>query len=234
VDDKKVSELVDKMIDGFLDKESKVKEDTTFYPSEISYCKRKNYYGRRCKIPFDKETLRTFQVGNLIHNFISYLLKKNLETKLLDSERSLTVIANAEEDIDIRGRLDNLVLVNTGEGSEKTIFEVKTSSNIQYMKEAQEHHVMQITPYLRALQLKKGYIIYVEKNTLKTKVFPVEYDKKIFLELVKRTREIAKHLRENSLPEPEGRKSSWECSMCLYRDKCDKDYNPVKGGVNGI
>jgi CRISPR/Cas system-associated exonuclease Cas4 (RecB family) len=99
------------------------------------------------------------------------------------------------------------------------------------MKEAQKHHKMQIIPYLRALQLPKGYIVYVEKNTLKTKVFPVEYDKKIFLEVVERAKKLAKHLKEGSLPEPEGRSSSWECKFCSgYKEMCDLNYNPNEHG----
>jgi CRISPR-associated exonuclease Cas4 len=226
MDDKQVADLVDKMIDDFLEKDDKEKNDNVFYPSELPYCKRKNYYSRRCNIPFDAETKRLFHMGNLIHNFITFLLKKNFEGKLIDSERSLTVIADAEHDIDIRGRLDNLVMINDESGSEKTIFEVKSTANISFMKEAQEHHVMQITPYLRALQMKKGYIVYVEKNTLKTKVFPVEYNKEIFLKLVNRAKDIAKHLRENTLPEADGKKSKWECNYCSYKTQCDNNYNP--------
>jgi len=232
--DKKVEDLINNIIDNFLDREEKEKEPFSFYPSEIPYCQRKNYYSRKAPIPFDKKTKRIFHTGNLYHNFITYLLKHNFEdTKLLDSERSVTIIAEPEYDVDIRGRLDNLVLINLdnekGE-KEKTIFEVKSSSSIQFLKEPQKHHVMQLTPYLRALQLKKGYIVYVEKNTLQTKVFPVKYDKEIFLNVVKRARDLAKHLRENTLPEAEGKVlKDWQCKYCPkgYKEMCDKEYNPT-------
>ena len=225
MDDKQVDVLINKIIDDFLDREDKERSETVFYPSELPYCYRKNYYNFKCPILFDTETKRIFHVGNIFHNFITFLLKRSFETKLLDSERSLTIIVDPIHDIDIRGRLDNLVILQ--DENEKTIFEVKSTSNISFMKEAQKHHKMQIIPYLRALQLTKGYIVYVEKNTLKVKVFPVEYDKKIFLEVVERAEKLAKHLRENTLPEPEGRESTWECNLCKYKEMCDSDKNPV-------
>jgi CRISPR-associated exonuclease Cas4 len=227
-----VEKKINNIIDDFLSREDKQKTDNIHYPSEIPYCYRKNYYSRRSPIPFTKDTKRIFQVGNIFHNFITLILKKSFEMRLTDSERSVTIIADAENDIDIRGRLDNLVIVNPEEtGEELSIFEVKSSANISKMKKAQSHHILQLQPYLRALQLKHGHIVYVEKNTLQVKVFEVPYDKEIFLKVVARAKHLGNYLKLNKLPEPEGKIiKDWQCGYCDYKEMCDLNYNPPEDG----
>jgi len=45
MDDKEIDAMVNKIIDDFLDRqETKERSETCFYPSELPYCVRKNYY----------------------------------------------------------------------------------------------------------------------------------------------------------------------------------------------
>ena len=84
---------------------------------------------------------------------------------------------------------------------------------------------MQLQLYMHALGIKDGVLLYLEKNTLKTKTFNVGFEQVIAEEALYRFKKLHEHLKKNELPSPEARvknEMGWMCNRCEYRDLCFK------------
>ena len=100
-----------------------------------------------------------------------------------------------------------------------------------------EGHVMQVLLYMYAKKIHDGMVLYIEKNTLKSKSFSVKYDEKILEKIFDRFRKLDFCLVNNELPQPEARldkEKEWMCGNCPYNEECYRDTPDselVKGGV---
>jgi len=213
----------DKLIDNHLFREHRPKKIGSYYPSEIGSCLRKLYYSYKYPIPIQPGLVKIFEVGNIVHNFIAEVMRseKNNHVQLLDSELPFKIEMNG---FTISGRIDDLLLIK--ESGKKLLVEVKSTSRVDSTDEAQPHHVMQLQLYMHAIGVKDGAVLYVEKNTLKTRAFPIEYHEGIAAEALNRFNLIHKALTEEKTPQPEARKDHeklWMCSYCDYKERCFKE-----------
>ncbi len=213
----------DKLIDNHLFREHRPKRIGSYYPSEIGGCLRKLYYSYKYPIPLQPELIKIFEVGNIVHNFIAEVMRseKNSHVQLLDSELPFKLEMNG---FTVSGRIDDLLLIK--ESGKKLLVEVKSTSRVDSAEEAQPHHVMQLQLYMHALGVKEGAVLYVEKNTLRTRAFPVDYHEGIAAEALNRFNLLHKALTEGKTPSPEARIETgklWMCSHCDYRERCFKE-----------
>ena len=197
----------------------------TFYCSEIAYCPRQLYYKRLIPKEYPPETLKIFMLGDMIHDKLSEIL--GFKYKEIESEGRITLYMPIE-DIRFGGRFDDLVRHE----DQEILIEKKSCASLYYIEAANKphhHHLVQLMLYIKALGLNKGYIIYIEKNTLKTKTFEVEYDAKLLFEAIARASLVQECLDTNTLPDkkPLG---SWQCKFCPHKKECDKNENPKRGG----
>ncbi len=172
----------------------------------------------------DSEKLKIFEVGNILHDFIMQVLKseKNIDSiKFLESEIPFKM---NEKDFVISGRLDDIVIAK--EDGKKIIVEVKSVKDIKLTTQPNKHHVMQLQLYMHATGIHNGIILYLDKNNLKTRSFEVPYDEKHSLDILKRFRSLDELLKKDVLPIDEAKQSRetvWQCNMCEYRAKCDRN-----------
>lgn len=208
------------LTDKYLKKDFKPKIIGRYYPSEIGHCMRQSWYSYTSPKPTESSLLRVFEAGNRVHNFVVDVLKseKTPEVELVESEMPLSIDLG---DLIISGRIDNLVRLKMNQ--ELVLVEVKSTSSTRMLTEPKIAHIMQLQLYLHAKELKKGMLLYLEKNTYQSKVFMVDYEKTLVDQIMDRFRALHKALITQTVPEPEGRLIKdwqWMCRSCPYRQEC--------------
>jgi CRISPR-associated exonuclease Cas4 len=222
----------DKLIDQYLHREKRPKSIGRYYPSEIGYCMRKVWFSYKYPMETEKDLIRIFHLGNILHDFIVSVLKseKNPEVELLETE--LPFRMNIDDFI-ISGRIDDLVLVK--EDNRKFLVEVKSTRSVDAITEPVHTHLVQLQLYMHAMGIHDGIILYVEKNNLHSKTFEVKFDEEIAKQAVQRFKTLHEHLKLNKVPEAEAKnneKIKWMCKYCEYKDRCEfveesKKLNPI-------
>jgi CRISPR/Cas system-associated exonuclease Cas4 (RecB family) len=210
----------DDVIDRYVAKELKPKIIGRYYPSEVGQCMRKSWYSYKSPKAADASMLKIFEAGNRVHEFVVDVLKseKTPEVELLESELPVTVEVG---DVLISGRIDNLIKLTVE--NKVVLVEVKSTGWLSTIAEPKDAHVMQLQIYLHALDISEGMLLYVEKNTFKTKMFSLNYDKEMMDRIVQRFKKLHSHLVNNKLPDPEARlvaDMKWMCKSCPYNQEC--------------
>jgi len=189
-----------------------------YHVSSVYKCPRLMYYEYMTQLYPDSteeykkntETMRIFQIGHVIHDYVENVLKR--EGKLVASETHLQY--QLDHDILLSGHYDAMIQDN---GSLKLV-EFKSTKALP--KQAYDHHVIQLNTYLVITGLTQGYIVYIEKNTLKTRQFIVERNNEMFCDVILKLKLLDKHLKEQTLPNP---KKTWLCKFCDFKEKCEKE-----------
>ena len=216
------------LIDNYLKREHRPKTPGRYYPSEIGGCLRKVWYSYKHPVETKPNLMKIFHMGNMLHDFVVDVLKseRNPHIELVQSEFPFKMNI---DDFIISGRIDDIILVR--EDEEIVVVEVKSTKFVDSAREPLISHRIQLQLYMHAMQntdykVKRGLILYIEKNTLKCKTFEVVYDPGAAQLIEQRFKELHKNIKENKLPEPEAKQKSeikWMCNYCDYKEMCDKN-----------
>ena len=207
------------LIDKHLKRESRPKSIGRYYPSEIGGCIRKTWFSYRLPKETDKSTTKVFKAGEMLHEFISEVIKseKNPEIELVNSE--IPVKIETKEFI-ISGRIDNLMLVKVDE--KQYLVEVKSCKFLP--NEAKEDNVMQLQLYMHATGIHDGILLYIKKDDLQTLSFELKYDKDAVKDILERFDVLHKTLTSQKIPDAEAKinlQKQWMCQYCLWQQECD-------------
>ena len=213
----------DKMIENHIAREHKPKQIGRYYPSEVGNCLRKVWYSYKYPQEVDVDTLKIFEVGNMLHGFVVEVLRseKNKNIELLSAELPIKI---ESEDFVVSGRVDDLILVK--ESEKRVLVEVKSTRNVEFIEEPQSNHVSQLMFYMTATDVHDGIMLYIDKNNLHSKIFEIPFDEFKAAEIVDRFNFLHDHLKGNKLPFAEAKRISdmaWMCKFCEYKNKCDKE-----------
>ena len=184
-----------------------------YYPSLLPSCLLRQYWIYTEGHAVSAEKSGVFKIGELFHGFLTDALKSS--GAVLEGLEKPIVLAVKHGDSWIRlsGRVDALLNVN----GERLILEVKSISSLP--GEPLEHHVMQVQPYLLALNVEKALIIYLEKHNLSWRIFQVGFDSKLMEILLERAKTLHESLSSRNPPKPG---HSWECKYCEFGGKCKR------------
>lgn len=212
----------DKMIENHLWREQFPKKIGRYYPSEIGKCMRKLFYSYKYPQEVDKRLLKIFEIGNILHGFVVEVFKseRNPDVTLLKTEMPIKL---EEKGFLISGRVDDLLLIKAS--GKELLVEVKSCKDVSFLEKPQNHHAVQLQLYMHATNVHNGVILYIDKNTLETKTFFIEYDESWSGQLIERFRALHKLLTANSLPKAEAKMlddMEWMCRDCEYKEKCEK------------
>ncbi|NIQ17870.1 MAG: Dna2/Cas4 domain-containing protein [Candidatus Aenigmarchaeota archaeon] len=215
----------DKLINSHLNREFKPKQIGRYYPSEIGNCLRKVWFTYKHPKELDKEKLKVFQVGLMLHDFISEVLRseKTPDVRLIQSEVPFRL--NFPE-FQVSGRVDDVLIVERD--NKKLLVEVKSTKLLSMVKKPSLPHVMQIQLYMHALRIPDGMILYVEKPSLKTIQYEIKYDPELVKQILERFQNLHSSLKSESIPDPEAKlkkEMEWMCRYCEYVDECKNAKN---------
>lgn len=213
----------DEMVCNYLKRESKPKTVGRYYPSEIGSCLRKVWYSYKFPRETDMELTKIFELGNLIHDFVSTVIEseKNPHVELIEKELPLKL---ETKDFIVSGRLDDMLLLK--ENGKKVLVEVKSTKSTEYTREPSRSHVMQLQLYMHITGVHDGVVLYVDKNNLKSKSFSVRYDEVMAKEILDRFMELNICLVSNQLPLDEAKRDPslmWMCRYCEYSGMCERN-----------
>lgn len=175
----------------------------SFHVSEAGKCLRFLFFtrtiGRLEDVSFKPEVV----AGRKIH-FEFQNSYREIDRTARTEERAVFI----HEKFVITGRAD---IVTDGE-----VLEIKTVRKLP--KEAVSEHISQINLYMKLCNRKKGRLIYIERESGKERCFKIFFDKKLFLEDIRRFEKLVEHLSEMRLP---AREECRMCSFCEYLDLCE-------------
>lgn len=208
------------MITRHIARKRRPKQVGRYYPSEIGGCLRKVWFSYRMPRDKDPETVKIFHIGNMFHDFVAEVLKseKNPDIRLVGEEVPFTI---EDGDFTVSGRVDDIVMAEGDK--EKILVEVKSTKMVDILNGPKDTHVKQLQMYMYAMKIFRGLILYVEKNTLKTREFDVEYDQNMVNGIMKRFRALHASLKSGAIPPAEARENGdmrWMCKYCDYYDEC--------------
>jgi CRISPR/Cas system-associated exonuclease Cas4 (RecB family) len=214
------------LIDQHLHRELREKRVGRYWPSSVGMCLRKAWYSYKQPKETPVETLRIFEAGNLVHDFVAEVLRseKTPGIELLKSELPFEL---EEDGFVISGRVDDVILVKA-EGKTYLV-EVKSTKSLAYQKKPTDSHAMQLQLYMHATGITNGVVLYVEKNTLQAKEFDVPYDEAAAQAAIDRFRALHKALTEDELPAPEAKRvkaMKWMCGYCDWAEECGATGTP--------
>ncbi len=209
------------MLSNYLRRESRPRTAGKYYPSESGSCMRKTWYSYKMPREADKELVKFFEAGNLVHELVADVIKsdKNPGIDLLATESPMFISHN---DFVISGRMDDILLVRVD--SKIYILEVKSVSSLNYCKEPKKPHIAQLQLYMHSSGIHDGLILYIERNNLQSAVFKINYEPDVVKATLERFAKLNVHLRTEKLPEPEARierkELGWQCDKCQYKKEC--------------
>lgn len=205
--------MIKELIDKFYDAKQEKREKIAFYISDAGKCPRAIWFSVKGypKKEFDARMQRVFEHGNHTHMRIMGVLF------------SLGLVNAVEIDIPrnemIHGRADAIVNIN----NEPHVVEVKSVNSTKFKKDfPDQDHVNQIQLYMYFFNIKKGILLYENKDTQELKEFLVNYDEVLVKKLFATFNDLKKHVEENRIPQiPEGIED-WRCEYCPYLEECEK------------
>lgn len=195
----------------------------SWHCSKLGCCLRGVYFERLGVNPdkeFDERTLRVFDVGKMLEDWIINLIKDQEGVKIE------TQVAVSDKKLDLSGLAD-LVLEydNT-----KKVYEIKSkhSRSFWYMvgkgEGANLQHKYQLWLYMKLLKIKEGSIIYISKDDLSIVEFPILLsDKKIEAEVMNELDLLNRAWKKKDpsilplLPN-----NTWQAKYCRYHSHCLK------------
>ena len=181
-------------------------DPSVIHVSEVVGCLRRSFYNRRIvshdfRHIGDHEVVKR-AIGLIMHDAMASQLK-DLGN---DSEVSVAVDLG---DFKLVGRADAIV--------DDSVVEFKFVSKLP--DRPHEEHLLQVNAYMYMLKLNKGYIVYVDRNTGRVRVFQVSFSPRLWRKVVERAKQLHRYLVEGRIPPRE--RGPW-CHGCEWYWFCLK------------
>jgi len=215
-------------IQGLIDEEIKQKNNlrekrnqTTWHASSLGSCLCGQYLqrlGLKPDEPFDQRTLRVFNMGNKIEDWIVDLITKQ---EKYDFETQGRVF---DEKLNFSGYWD--IWIKDLETLEEEIIEVKSKNSraFWYMEKqgegAQKQHQMQLWSYLWLTKVERGRIVYISKDDQCILEYPIFRNNEDLKKIVFDQLEILNEAWEKKIPPLPALKDSWQAKYCGFHKQC--------------
>lgn len=219
---------VQQLIDNTLEEKNKErvnKSQVTWHASSLGSCLCGVYLNRLGIKPveFDKRTLRVFDMGNKIEDWVVELIKKQDKYEIKTQQRIFN------EEYNFSGYDD--VEITDKETGETEIWEIKSkhSRSFWYMDKkgqgAMIHHQMQLWSYLNfreAGKIEKGKIIYISKDDSCILEYPIFLNNSKLRTRVLDQLNILNKAWKFKTPPPPAPEGSWQAKYCNNHEECLK------------
>jgi hypothetical protein len=203
---------IQEIINKAVQKDEKDYQQKSWHSSALGSCLTGAYLVRKglAKKEFDERTLRVFKVGNMFEEWLVNLIGQQ-------TDKFETQVRCEWPEMDLTGYAD---LTING-----LVYEIKTinSMGFKYLKEdAKEQHKMQLWTYLKCLGKKEGRILYLEKDCLRVKEFPLTIDDPIQKKVVEELTILNNAWAKGLPPAPITDKDDWRYKYCSVHGQCLK------------
>jgi len=207
---------MEKIFSYLEEKKEKEHDETLINISAIGGCKLKIFLEKKglFKDEYDINLKRIFRTGDAYHSLIyNEIIERSYES-------GIHVVANELDLKDINNHLKGRCDCIVSDGKENIVLDIKSCSDFAFKKYVEERKVppqylIQLQLYMHILKLKKGVLLFVNKNNQKTGEVGIEYNKEFVDNLLKEINIFYDNLINNIPPEPcDG--GEWGCKACEY------------------
>ena len=204
-----------KLIDNFYLDKHEDRDQQHFYVTDAGRCARSLFFKfkKAPKKDMEPNILRLFDHGDHMHQLIMKPLLSMRDVHVVASE------VNIPPQKIISGRADAVI----SDGKNMYVLDIKSTNSMLFdkMTEPKEENVDQIQMYLHYLEIPKGILLYVNKNTLVLKEYVVNYDKKRVTGLLKHLEETKKKIDSDIVPDRiSSYPDNWQCRYCQFKELC--------------
>ena len=205
--------MLKELIDQFYLDNQKNKDQTKFYITDAGKCPRAIFFKFKNvpREPMDARIMRIFERGENIHRSIFnilYRLRLGVVTEIPIPSQEI-----------ISGRADAILCV----GSENYVLDIKSINSMIFRKmtEPKIDNVYQIQLYLHFFNIKKGILLYIDKDQQEMKEFYVEYDEALCNLLLDNFNILKGQIDQDILPDKLADfPRNWQCSYCPFKAVC--------------
>jgi len=205
--------MLKELIDQFYLDNQKNKEQTRFYITDAGKCERAVFFKMKNapREPMDARIMRVFEHGENIHrNIFNILYRLRLGV--------VTEVPIPSQEI-ISGRADAILCV----GNENYVLDIKSMNSMIFknLSAPKEENVYQVQLYMHFFNIKKGILLYIDKDRQDLKEFFLDYDEPLCKSLLEKFKDLKDRVEKNSVPARlADYPRNWQCSYCAFKDVC--------------
>ena len=207
--------MLKELIDQFYLDNQKNREQIKFYITDAGKCPRAVFFKFKNapREPIDARIMRIFEHGENIHRSIFnilYRLRLGVVTEIPIPSQEI-----------ISGRADAILCI----GNENYVLDIKSMNSMIFRKllAPKEENVYQIQLYLHFFNIKKGILLYIDKDQQEMKEFFVDYDEALCKMLLDKFYTLKDQVEKGLLPPRlEDCPRNWQCNYCAFKDTCKK------------
>ncbi len=205
--------MLKELIDQFYIENQKNKDQTKFYITDAGKCSRAVFFKFKNapREPMDARIMRIFERGENIHRSIFnilYRLRLGVVTEIPIPSQEI-----------ISGRADAILCI----GNENYVLDIKSINSMIFkrMTEPKEDNLYQIQLYLHFFNIKKGILLYIDKDQQEMKEFFIDYDEVLCKSLLDKFYTLKDQVEKNIVPARlTDYPRNWQCSYCAFKDVC--------------
>lgn len=207
--------MLKELIDQFYLDNQKNREQTRFYITDAGKCPRAVFFKFKNapREPIDARIMRVFECGENIHrNIFNILYRLRIGC--------VTEVPIPTQEI-ISGRADAILCV----GNENYVLDIKSINSMLFRKlaEPKEDNVYQVQLYMHYFNIKKGILLYVDKDQQELKEFFLDYDEVLCKDLLDKFYNLKEQIEQGAVPAKlADYPKNWQCSYCAFKDVCKK------------
>jgi len=206
--------MLKELIDQFYLDQQKDRQQHHFYITDAGKCPRAIFFkfknAPRAKM--DARVLRIYEHGEYLHrNILNILIRLGL---VVAAEIN---IPNKEL---VSGRADAILSIN----NELYVLDIKSINSMLFrnLTAPKEENVYQIQLYLHFFNIKKGILLYIDKDQQEIKEFSVEYDPELCQRLLQEFERLKEKIDADIVPSAlDDYPQNWQCNYCQFREICD-------------
>jgi len=206
--------MLKEIIDKFYSLKQKHRDrKPAFYISEVGKCPRAIWFSLKNypKKPMKPRVARVLEHGDHTH------------MRLMSVLFSMGLVKAAEIEIPanefIKGRADAIITID----NEQYVLEIKSINKTNFLKtEPIKEHVMQLRLYMHFFKIKKGILIYENKDNQELKEYVINQDDVMTKNLFAAFNKIKEKFEKNEVPEIPKDLKKWVCKYCDYYEECKK------------
>lgn len=205
--------MLKELIDKFYINNHQCEIQKHFYISDAGKCQRVIFFKFKnapC-IDITPRMLRIFEKGEYIHRNITSILT------------TMGVLVASEIEVPhnslISGRADALLSLD----NQLYVLDIKSISNkgFKSLKKAKEEHILQLQLYLHFFNIKKGILLYVDKDQQELKEFVISYNRKTVKNLLDGFKKLRDKIDKDYIPRRiDSKMKHPSCFFCSYKDIC--------------
>jgi len=205
--------MLKELIDEFYLENQKNREQTRFYITDAGKCPRAVFFKFKNapKEAIEARLMRIFEHGESIHRNIFnilYRLKIGCTTEIKIPEQEI-----------VSGRADAILCMN----NENYVLDIKSINSMLFRKlgSPKEENVYQVQLYMHFFGIKKGILLYVDKDQQNLKEFYLDYDENLCKGLMDKFYALKGQIEADTIPAKLADfPKNWQCTYCQYKDVC--------------